>query len=1236
MRIRITISILFLFGFLICNSQDLLELMPDNLPNEAEFGYAVAMDGDYAVIGAPTIDGGSQTDGDPGRVFIYESVNGSWIERQVLYPQQGAGSNTHFGSALDIKNGVIVVGAYGDENNPLNPDQNIINHGIVYVYELDNTSAWILTDMITAERNIGVLEDFRQANADFGKAVATDGVTMVVGESRRNSGRGRIYVYERNTNGEWDVTTGYNGGTGEELGDAVAVSGDYIVAGAPEANNGKGKVVMLRRTSSTTSGWEPGDIFNGTPNEIFITNGFVYSKFGHDVAIDDNRMIITEDGYLSQNFRTGIRYTARPVVNTYLLNSGSWEFDRAIIRNFSIGDNIPDGRPVADLRDSIVIVGYPPTSSTSFMSGFSPGRVYLYELEDTGTRTLDFFNGDSNLASERFGSSVALNDVCRFMAGTPRAGSNNEGSISYSNEFNGNNIIVREPDLNETLITIQGVDFGCCNKDSLMVTVVEQGIVDTDSIKQTILSQPEKFYRILQNTLEGFYTDDAVQVTENSFFEVEIEGIRTTFLPELVNPADEDNYGVILELEVQDDQGKNWVVLIPFLIIGENPIFVRGTTALPRMPTMILHDPPGDGSSSKLIKGKKFCRGNEVSLATGISGEVFGTIRRGAKFSLSTEVGFIVGLSVGTEVEVYNEISASLEIGYRRTLAGGVEVCYESNEEYLTSGNKDVFIGYGSDLVYGVFERVALKNGCDIEVTRELVVAPVEETIEDFVLTKNQVLAEINTIASDIEANYTGNLSLEQDSIRDILQNQIDTWNEVLAFNENNKANSLPGDGIIKMDIGENFLETGNLRKIVTTTNTSLQTNLFLDSRVAVEVGAFVGGSGASAGAAINFNTDFGRTASFLEEEFMENQYTLFDDDEGDSWELDIRIDPAFGTFVFNINESDPNYKSSCPYEGGYQRDQPNLSIDDNGSPTDNIVVIVNDDRNSVSIPLNICNDSNEARDYNINQEGGTNLKNALLRIDGKEIRETSDEPDYPNTLPNSCFNSSGILPTLLFEKNQAEDIYENVRIFMQPSCLEDSETRSTVNISVYFNDSYNDCFPDASNNIDLVIPSTTTFGATQNVRRAANTLTAANTLNSGTNTIYSAGQSITLQAGFHAQNGSQFQAQIEDCNLNSESEDPDTLLAGRNDDTEESLSVYPNPFSRQAKIRFYLSEAWSEVEIAIRDMNGKVVYQMPYQTYYEGWNEWVVQADGLATGMYFLSLQTNKNILTEKIMITH
>ena len=128
-----------------------------------QFGAAVALDGDDAVVGAPGRDGAGR---DEGAAFAFAYAAGGWTHAQTLTIPAGEEHNdAEFGAAVALDAGTLAVGA------PRNPSPEG-NQGLVYAFSGDD-GAWAPPQTLIA--------DDASRGARVGAAVAVSGATIVAG-----------------------------------------------------------------------------------------------------------------------------------------------------------------------------------------------------------------------------------------------------------------------------------------------------------------------------------------------------------------------------------------------------------------------------------------------------------------------------------------------------------------------------------------------------------------------------------------------------------------------------------------------------------------------------------------------------------------------------------------------------------------------------------------------------------------------------------------------------------------------------------------------------------------------------------------------------------------------------------------------------------------------------------------------------------------------------------------------
>lgn len=192
------------------------------LPAGIELGYAVAVAGDTAVLGAPH-DGGDAPFA--GAAYVFGRTGASWT-LQARLAASDAEEWDRFGSAVAIDGDTIVVGAYG--NDDLDYTEPILVAGAAYVF-VRSGGTWAEQAKLVPTTTFDTMW--------FGYAVDVDGDRICVGAPGDDAGAnfGSAFVYER-AGTAWTQTAALASDPldGAFFGWSVAVDGDTVVVGAPQ------------------------------------------------------------------------------------------------------------------------------------------------------------------------------------------------------------------------------------------------------------------------------------------------------------------------------------------------------------------------------------------------------------------------------------------------------------------------------------------------------------------------------------------------------------------------------------------------------------------------------------------------------------------------------------------------------------------------------------------------------------------------------------------------------------------------------------------------------------------------------------------------------------------------------------------------------------------------------------------------------------------------------------------
>ena len=478
-------------------------------------------------------------------------------------------------------------------------------------------------------------------------------------------------------------------------------------------------------------------------------------------------------------------------------------------------------------------------------------------------------------------------------------------------------------------------------------------------------------------------------------------------------------------------------IIIPVYVVGpmhpeeETPIL--GTTLDPQIPYMILHDPPGDGSSASFQDNKTTCRSRETQYARDESNMFHGSAKLGVKGS--------VGLIANLDYEIYVEFKGSANIGDVGILATTDQVCISTGVGFSTSdlpgaeGEGDVFIGFGRELYFGMYDVIDLRD-CGLPfMDRALVYAPVPGSDRKFVYTESAIRSEIATLSA-----LAGD-TLQSDRVRNQSQNQIDVWEQVLALNEANKNNP-NNDTLDLLTYSAGNTQTHSSSIDIVNTS-SITTEHYIEGTFGLDLVVNIGGSGFGLGYEYATSERFGATENESAESAQILDYTLTDDDDGDIFSVDIVRDPMFGTPVFRLNQGS---RTSCPFEGGYMRDQPKLTI---ANTQDTEIVSAGNENGAVaSFKLDLCNNSNEERQYFLKLNAQSNLNGAEVRAAGVPLNGNDFGQEF-NIPAFSCIED--LIINVSQQAGSTEEAFPNLEIFLYSFC--DPEASASIIASVFYDD---------------------------------------------------------------------------------------------------------------------------------------------------------------------------------------
>ena len=253
-------------------------LASDGGPGD-QFGYAVSISGDTAVVGAVSDDTPGGTNA--GSAYVFVRSGAMWTEQQKLLASDGA-ADDGFGAAVSVSADTVIVGAPWDDT-PAGASA-----GSAYVFVRSGTT-WTEQQKILASDGT--------ANVGFGTAVSVSFDTVIVGapfdSTPAGAYAGSAYVFVRSgtTWTEQQKILASDGAMFDEFGIAVAVSGDTAIVGAPFADAVLGQdagsaYVFVRSGTTWTEQWH---LMGGSDQSGFGTVSILGDTLAVGAALDGPR-----------------------------------------------------------------------------------------------------------------------------------------------------------------------------------------------------------------------------------------------------------------------------------------------------------------------------------------------------------------------------------------------------------------------------------------------------------------------------------------------------------------------------------------------------------------------------------------------------------------------------------------------------------------------------------------------------------------------------------------------------------------------------------------------------------------------------------------------------------------------------------------------------------------------------------------------------------------------------------
>jgi hypothetical protein len=261
---------------------EVTKLAPADVAPQGQFGFSVSVLGDRILVGVASDDTGLGSGS--GSAYVFErQADGTWLEMDKLTASDGTRFD-NFGFAVSLSGNRALVSSYGDNGGA----------GSAYIFERQADGTWLEMDKLTASD---------PAPSNFlGISASLSGNTALLGSSNDDdlgSRSGSAYIFERQSDGTWLEThklNASNGATLDFFGFASSLSGDHALVGAYGVGEFVGSAYLFERQTDGT--WVE-------INELTASDQAEQNAQGFSVSLSGNRSLV---GAYSSADGTGAAY----------------------------------------------------------------------------------------------------------------------------------------------------------------------------------------------------------------------------------------------------------------------------------------------------------------------------------------------------------------------------------------------------------------------------------------------------------------------------------------------------------------------------------------------------------------------------------------------------------------------------------------------------------------------------------------------------------------------------------------------------------------------------------------------------------------------------------------------------------------------------------------------------------------------------------------------------------------
>ncbi|HAG16269.1 MAG TPA: hypothetical protein DCG69_07070, partial [Bacteroidales bacterium] len=332
-------------------------LTPSDESDPVSFGSSLCVSNNVIIVGSP--DNLTY-----GAVYVFQKPVSGWTdmtETAKLTASDGENLD-NFGFSVSLSNNVLVVGAFGDDDNGM-------MSGAAYIFEKP------VDEWISATETVKVKPSDGAATNYFGRSVSISGETLVIGAV----GKKAAYVFEKPSTGWVNLTTETATLTSSDIaiddsfGETVSISGNTIVVGVyddDDLGSNSGSAYVFEKPSS---GW----VTSTQTAKLTASNGTSNDFFGVSVSVSGNFIAIGASNFEGTGVFHGAVYLFEKPVSGVWVNASENQMLKAADE-----DQYDQFGKSVSLSHNFLLVG---AFQADYSVFFDSGSAYLFQAPITWT-----------------------------------------------------------------------------------------------------------------------------------------------------------------------------------------------------------------------------------------------------------------------------------------------------------------------------------------------------------------------------------------------------------------------------------------------------------------------------------------------------------------------------------------------------------------------------------------------------------------------------------------------------------------------------------------------------------------------------------------------------------------------------------------------------------------------------------------------------------------------------------